>query len=210
MLSKLCKYMWAHVLWFTELGNFWLTFFVLAVVLAGPRAFRALTTEGAWLVSGFMLEMAGTIILVLLLFETRADFGMPSFLRAFADRRPTWNPRIVRTGADVNVALDGLSMTGYAGTVSAGIPTIEQRIAALETRVKAAEAQQASDHSLMQRMLSEVSKDLQQEKADRKTRDDEIHSQLKTSMTGASGLEAMALTWIVAGSIATTFASYLP
>lgn len=186
--------------WLTEPRLFWLTVTVLLAAMA--LAFWPETTEPRVRITGWVLELFGLGTVGWGLEETRRQFGRPDFLTnicAWWARRPKLRQQVI-TGAGALVA--GSASVSGTGDVSNGTPlnpTLEDRVVALEAKVR-----RVNDHvDQVQRELrrERVAREeaLSSERHMREKEDTEMRQKLESAETGGLHVSMMGVVWLCTG-----------
>ena len=190
----------------------WVTIAVLLALLFMP-ALLTCSAEAAFRYAGLGLQLAGLLLVAWGIRETRKRFGRPSlgeslrrwFLKL---KRAAFPPPGSGSGHPVTV-LPGTAegtFTGFPPTVST---TMEERLAALEAKLRGVQLQLTKFRSETTKAAQELRKAVAQETARREQADSGIRTLIEDQSAGGLHLEAMGLVWLLVGTLAGSLSAEL-
>lgn len=186
---------------------------MMTVLLWNAFSLPVLNTELRVRYTGLLLELLGVATVIAGLTDKSRLFDRPSlgsYIVSSVKEFPRW------PGADVNVALTGVSLSASTGMVArlsawsrAADDSLEKRVAALEKNIESLKADHSEAVQALRKADESLRNDLKREVAE--SRAAELDLRKKLEGLGADGLhiEALGVLWVVVGTILSTISSEL-
>lgn len=163
--------------------------------------------ESALRVAGFLIGLAGLVVVAYGLSKTRRLFGKPSVwsrlcawwravLSLFLKGRPV--------SIQASVGAGGIKLEGFAPSVHIGPKTIEQRVEELERRAAAAEKRAEEIRTEARQALEHARAELRADQGRIQQSVGNLSRQLEEFSVGGLDLEGMGLWWLMLGSFLST------
>ena len=156
---------------------------------------------------GLLYELVGVLAVVIEIRKTRhrnkLDPLHVRFLRYVLAVPFFRHSQTVIAGGIASTAAFGDS-AAISGSVALSPPTVDQRLALLEGRAAALEAQQAALRRDFKAEVKRASEGLKQEAADREAAVAALHAEIKEVATGGLDLSLFGVAWLLIGMVMTT------
>ncbi len=191
--------------WFTRGALWWLSFGLVAL---GVGSFLLLPiTQDTVRRVGLVYEVVGVLVVFIEIRKTRGRHSLDSLhvrLRRYMRAVPFLTKIHSATGAIIGGSATFGSASFKAGFAVGSSPTLEERLAQLETRTTAVEAQQSALRQDFKEESQRVSGALKKEAADREAAVVSLQKQIKDAETGGLDLSLFGVSWLLLGVLMTT------
>jgi len=197
--------------WLNEARVFW--FLVLVAVGALIVAFGAEATEARVRVTGWVLQLLGLSTVAWGIRETRQMFRRPDVLAlasAWLARYPKY-PKYTGITGTIGTAeeRDTAHAIGHVSTKARAAPTLEDRVAALEDKLRSTTSQVQHTQRDLSLEVHNRQAALNQERQTREQQDQELERKLEVAETGGLHVSAVGLVWLALGLTLSTIPNEL-
>ena len=193
----------ARELWHWLGGRLKYIWLAVALLLAAALiAFAPPPDEQRIRVVGWLMELCGLLTVAWDIARTREHFRLPGVVEAAAAwwvRRPRFTVQTTSVSADLRGSFAVASAGGLSAEIGVSVPTIEQRLAALEGEFVGIKSRVGGVEDELRREVQARMAQIAHESATRNREVERIEAAMSEAHTGGLYLSGVGLAWLAVG-----------
>jgi hypothetical protein len=181
-------------------------------LLAVAVAIQLGAGEGAFRITGLVLQVCGILTIIWGISETRALFGHASLaakIKAWFQRFPLRRRHLVMAAGRGDFVATMGNARAYVTHTAGTNPTLEARVEALEKNIASLQNQITAVEAELDQGFHKVREELRSEVQTREANDKKLGEQIEASATGGIYISAIGASWLFVGVVLSTLAPEL-